>query len=250
MGAHARSLCAGMSSKAAPAVPEAAPVRDSGTHGKQAFQQTHQQFAGRSRFYKGVSVDAVGGVDGVDDSERYRVLLDGRELKTPARNPLHFQSIDVAMLIAGEWDAQTSKKRGIQPATMPFMTLAATAIDQVSTDEGRGRARATCMGYLPTDTLLFFTEERDRILLKKQKKHFNPLLKWFRDELQVPLKQTDGGMVLKVGHCLDHCHSHCHGHRVISIVSFPSCHCVSLCVMLFHSSSMPALPLPSPHDIL
>jgi chaperone required for assembly of F1-ATPase len=208
----------------------AAPARDSGTHGKQEFQQTHQQFAGRSRFYKGVSVDAV---SGVDDSERYRVLLDGRELKTPARNPLHLESVDVAMLIAGEWDAQTSKKRGIQPATMPFMTLAATAIDQVSTDEGRSRARATCMGYLPTDTLLFFTEARDRILLKKQKKHFDPLLKWFRQELQLPLNQTDGGMVLKVGgtappcspflphttHCnapiqlqYSHSHSLSHGH--------------------------------------
>lgn len=34
------------------------------------------------------------------------------------------------MAVAAEWDAQTSSK-GIEPALMPLMSLASTAIDQV-----------------------------------------------------------------------------------------------------------------------
>ena len=166
----------------------------------ESFQQTHQQFSGRQRFYKQVSVDeATCSVLEDSVSPRYKILLDGRELRTPARNNLHLPCQEMALMVASEWDAQVDRKRGIQPATMPFTTLSATAIDQVSTDEGRERALSTCLGYLPTDTLLFFTEERDRILLKKQKKHYEPLLNWFHAS-GVPLSRTDGGMVARVKH--------------------------------------------------
>lgn len=82
---------------------------------------------------------------------------------------------------------------------MPFTTLAATALDQISTEEGRTRATATVLGYLPTDTMLYFTEEQDRILLKKQHKHYNPILSWFRDA-GVELCDSRGGMVLRMQH--------------------------------------------------
>lgn len=42
-----------------------------------------------------------------------------------------FDSSELAMAVAGEWDAQVTSK-GIEPAVMPLMALASTAIDQVS----------------------------------------------------------------------------------------------------------------------
>ena len=82
------------------------------------FQATHQQFSGRKRFYKEVKVDTIVGTEATT-SESYRILLDGRELKTPARNALHLPNRDIAMMIAAEWDAQTDKKRGIQVSNCP-----------------------------------------------------------------------------------------------------------------------------------
>lgn len=44
-----------------------------------------------------------------------------------------FDSPELAMAVAAEWDAQTSTK-GLEPAVMPLMALASTAIDQVWSD--------------------------------------------------------------------------------------------------------------------
>ncbi len=44
---------------------------------------------------------------------------------------MQFDSPLLASAIACEWDNQTCEKRGIQPATMPLMMIAATALDQV-----------------------------------------------------------------------------------------------------------------------
>jgi chaperone required for assembly of F1-ATPase len=58
---------------------------------------------------------------------------------------------------------------------MPLMTLAATAIDQILPDAYM--VKKTCLSYLPTDTALFLTAETDRILLRKQRQHFQPILR-------------------------------------------------------------------------
>ena len=43
----------------------------------------------------------------------------------------------MALAIAAEWDAQAANHpKGIQPATMPMMILASTAIDQILPDHG------------------------------------------------------------------------------------------------------------------
>lgn len=44
---------------------------------------------------------------------------------------VQFDSAELAMAVAAEWDAQDTTK-GIEPAVMPLMSLASTAIDQVS----------------------------------------------------------------------------------------------------------------------
>ena len=96
-----------------------------------------------------------------------------------------------------EWDAQCDVKTGIQPVTMPYMTLASTAIDQVALN--RATAISTCMKYLATDTALFYTTEEDRILLRKQRTHFAPLTRWLKDSFDIPLLTTNA-MTRKIAH--------------------------------------------------
>lgn len=95
------------------------------------------------------------------------------------------------MAIAAEWDAQTNQRTGIMPATMPLMTIASTAIDQLLPDPSS--AHHTCLSYLPTDTALFWTHSEDRLLLKKQRQHFEPLLRWLKKSYNVELEAAKGG---------------------------------------------------------
>jgi chaperone required for assembly of F1-ATPase len=128
---------------------------------------------------------------------QYQIYLDGRLLRTPARNQMQFPNKEMAMAVAMEWDAQTDRKKGIQPATMPMMTLVATAIDQIAPGIYKSKrswsgccnvatifcvidpthVRNTVLSYFPTDTSLFWTTTSDRILLKKQRQHFEPVLR-------------------------------------------------------------------------
>lgn len=127
---------------------------------------------------------------------QYRILLDGKELKTPARNLLHLPSIHLAAAIAIEWDAQSDKK-GIQPATMPLMTLACTAIDQILISSEA--TKETCLKYLYTDSALYFTTDEDRILLRKQNEHLRPVIRWFKRNFDIEL-ETCQSMTVKLKH--------------------------------------------------
>src|SRR4051812_27464439 len=73
------------------------------------------------RVYKIVAV-ARGG-DG------WGVALDGRPMRTPAKNAMTLPSEALATAIAAEWDAQHDE---IRPYTMPLTRLAATAIDRTA----------------------------------------------------------------------------------------------------------------------
>lgn len=115
-------------------------------------------------------------------------MLDGRVLKSPARGKFELPSQDLACIIAAEWDAQTNERVGIQPTSMPCMTIAATAIDQVI--PSRDFVQKTCISYLPTDTALFYTSPDDRLLLRKQQKHFKPLLKWVNNHYDIELVEA------------------------------------------------------------
>ena len=94
------------------------------------------------------------------------------------------------MAIALEWDAQTDTKKGIQPATMPLMTLASTAIDQVALD--RTTIKRTVLSYLPTDTALFYAHPDQRTLLQQQRKTFRPLTRWLQEQYGLELLSSEG----------------------------------------------------------
>lgn len=114
-----------------------------------------------NRFYK--KADAA-----ADDSGAgWRVLLDGRAVKTPAKADFLLPSEVLAREIAAEWDAQGEK---VQPSTMPIMQLAATAIDRVRPN--RPGVIAELTGYGRSDLLCYrapYPEE----LIERQAKNGN-----------------------------------------------------------------------------
>src|SRR5690242_17295083 len=69
------------------------------------------------------------GEAGVEEAESgFRVVLDGRPVRTPARGFLVAPSRRLAEAIAAEWDAQ---RESIDPSTMPVTRLANSIIDGV-----------------------------------------------------------------------------------------------------------------------
>lgn len=154
----------------------------------------HQTIAGRARFYREVAVVEIAAFQ---KQRLYGITLDGRPLKTPGRNPLHLPNLNLTMAIAAEWDAQTNVKKGITPATMPLMTIVSTAIDQVAMD--RNHTIQTCMSYLPTDSALFYTHDLDRLLLKKQRQHFQPVIRSLKKNYGLEL-QTKHDMYGRIEH--------------------------------------------------
>lgn len=142
----------------------------------------HQRLAGRQRFYKKV------GIEKVPDGKGYRILLDNRVLKTPGRNDMTFQNELLATTVAAEWDYQSDKRRGLEPTTMPLMTLTCTAIDQVR--YSRDEVIDNCVRYFPTDAALFFTDEGDRVLLGQQRKHLMPPIRWLNRHLGIDIEPT------------------------------------------------------------
>lgn len=142
----------------------------------------HHKIKGRSRFYKHVDVEEVEG-------GKWRVTLDKRPLRTPARQEMHLPNKALALAVATEWDAQISSQ-GIQPSSMPMMTLVATAIDQI-----RPEPQVTIdniMRYLHTDTACYFASPDDRKLLQQQKVHFSRLHEWIEKEFGLQVATTDG----------------------------------------------------------
>jgi len=153
----------------------------------------HQTISGRKRFYK--LVDVVPMADG--DQIGFGITLDGKTLRTPARNPLILPNLPLAVSIAAEWDAQTDTRNGIQPVNMPMMGLACTAIDQVQIEPEI--VINTCVRYLPTDAALFITTAADRVLLGQQQQHFLPVVDWLNAQLGINLAPTES-MAGRISH--------------------------------------------------
>lgn len=150
-------------------------------------EQVHPQIKGRRRFYKEVAVRAA-------EPGGFEITLDGRALKTPSRNPLVFQSQRLARAVALEWDHQGVEsgpgvESGIEPASMPLMSLTATWMDVTTADPDV--TTANVLRYLRTDSACYFAEKPLRILVARQREHFLPIHDWLRDDFNVELATTD-----------------------------------------------------------
>ncbi|HEU0134406.1 MAG TPA: ATP12 family chaperone protein, partial [Allosphingosinicella sp.] len=118
------------------------------------------------RFYENASVSPEeGGV---------AILLDGRPVRTPARNLLRVPTEELAEAIASEWNDQGEK---IDPQSMPLTGLANAAIDRVEPDPTA--FGATLARYGESD-LLCYRAEGPRPLVERQARQWDPLLGWAR----------------------------------------------------------------------
>jgi chaperone required for assembly of F1-ATPase len=126
----------------------------------------------------------------VQDAEGWRIALDGKVVKTPARNALILQTQALAEAVAAEWAAQDVK---VKPDTMPLMQLASTAIDRVAPD--RDRIIAETAGYAATD-LVCYRAEGPADLIARQAAQWDPLIDWLRGRYDVSLQVAAGVMAI------------------------------------------------------
>ena len=103
--------------------------------------------------------------------ETFRVLLDGKPIKTPLRKILVLPTRVLADAVAEEWRGQGEK---IDPTSMPLTKLANTAIDRVA-----GREDSVIGQILAyANDLLCYRAETPADLVARQNEGWNPLLDW------------------------------------------------------------------------
>ena len=124
------------------------------------------------RFYKAETSAA--------ENDRFAIQLDGRPVKTPARNPLHLPTSALADAIVAEWEAQGED---IDPVTMPLTALAQGALDQVANERERILGRITA--FADSDMLYYRADENQQALTDHQVEQWDPLLDWARQRYDV-----------------------------------------------------------------
>lgn len=128
------------------------------------------------RFYQNVSLVASPG--------GYEIHLDGKPVKTPARNTLLTKTRSIAEVMVEEWERQGEH---ISPDTMPITQLVMTAIDKISLR--RVAHEAEILGYLDTDLLCYRAPETEPVG-RRQKETWDPVLQWFSKRYGVVLSTT------------------------------------------------------------
>lgn len=136
------------------------------------------------RFYK--TARAGAGDDGL-----YRIYLDDREVKTPAKVALVSDNQELADMIAGEWDAQVET---INPETMPLTQLLNTKIDRVSNN--RAALAAEVLKFFDTDLICYYSDNPAEVY-KRQKSAWNNAHLWFAEKSGESLQTTQDIAALK-----------------------------------------------------
>ena len=132
------------------------------------------------RFYKETAVEpAEGG---------FRVLLDGKPMRTPAKSVLVVPTRPLAEAIAAEWDG-VSEKGEINAALLPLTRLAATGLDRVVTR--REQVIGDTAKYAGSD-LLCYRATAPESLVKLQHDTWQPLLDWAAERYGARLTVVEG----------------------------------------------------------
>lgn len=132
------------------------------------------------RIYKQVSWHA--------NDSGFEVQLDGRQLKSPAKQALTLPTEALAKQIADEWDAV---EETVEPAAMPYFSLAVTIIDRVSPQ--RAELISQMVSYGMND-LLCYREATDMVLASRQTENWDSWLDWAHSEYGLSLQTTTGIM--------------------------------------------------------
>jgi chaperone required for assembly of F1-ATPase len=118
--------------------------------------------AAMKRFYKEVAV--------AQDAADWRVLLDGRAIKTAGRSPQVIPTHALAEAMAAEWAGQGDE---IDLAAFTFRDMLDYAIDVVAAD--RAQTIREILAYAETDTLCYRDEAGEPLELR-QREVWEPLL--------------------------------------------------------------------------
>jgi chaperone required for assembly of F1-ATPase len=127
----------------------------------------------RRRFYERAAVEE--GAEG--GRPEFRIVLDGRPVKTPARRTLAAPTRALAEAIAAEWEVQRDV---IDPTKMPLTRLANSIIDGVT--DAAAAVAAEVDKYLASD-LLFYRAEGPEGLIAREAAAWDPVLAWAREVL-------------------------------------------------------------------
>jgi chaperone required for assembly of F1-ATPase len=130
------------------------------------------------RFYKAVSVAPVEG--------GFAVLLDGKSVKTPARNVLALPTQNLASAIAAEWQAQETD---VIATTMPLLRLANSVIDGVTAN--RDAVIDAILRFGEND-LLCYRAHQPPDLAARQREGWDPLLEWVRGRHGAQMTVAEG----------------------------------------------------------
>jgi chaperone required for assembly of F1-ATPase len=132
----------------------------------------------RRRFYERAAVEEAVGA--------YRLTLDSKPVRTPARRELAAPTLALAQAIAAEWNAQ---REVIDPANMPLTRLANAIIDGVAISPGP--VAAEIEKYLASD-LLFYRATGPQGLRERQAAQWDAILAWARDALGADFRLGEG----------------------------------------------------------
>jgi chaperone required for assembly of F1-ATPase len=132
----------------------------------------------RQRFYEAAASQPEAG--------GYAVLLDGKLVRTPARQSLIFPTQALADAVAAEWQDQ---QKVIDPARMPLTRLANSIIDGVTTSAGAVAAEVE--KYLGSDLLFYRADGPDR-LVARQQDLWDPIVAWARTALGARFELVEG----------------------------------------------------------
>lgn len=122
------------------------------------------------------------------EAGQFRLRLDGRPARTPARNALAVPCRRIAAALEEEWNRQGER---IDPATMPVTRLANSAIDGVA--PRMEEIRAEVLAYAGADLLCYRAGEPER-LAALQARHWDPVLAWAERRLGARFALAEGIM--------------------------------------------------------
>ncbi len=108
----------------------------------------------------------------VEISDSNGLLLDGRSVKTPMKNPLMMPNRKLAEAVKAEWDAQN---KVIDTESMPLTKLANTALDRATAE--REHVLKEVVEYAGSDLVCYWAD-RPPELVQLQRKHWQPVLDW------------------------------------------------------------------------